>query len=147
MLAWQPLSNPVFPVSCSAGLLQHSYSHGCSTPADPSMWGCSSIPGVAGGASFLGILRLPSALCPSACFAPPASPIGRDPGQRCCCWLFSCLVCPTLCDSVDFPVPHHLPKFAQVHVHCISDAIQPSHPLMPSSPSSLSLSQHQGLFQ
>jgi len=27
-----------------------------------------------------------------------------------------------------FSVPHHLPKFAQVHVHCISDAIQPSHP-------------------
>ena len=32
-------------------------------------------------------------------------------------------------------------------VHCISDAIQPSHPLMPSSPSALNLSQHQGLFQ
>ena len=32
-----------------------------------------------------------------------------------------------------FPVPHHLPEFAQVHVHSISDAIQPSHPLMPSS--------------
>ena len=45
------------------------------------------------------------------------------------------------------PVPHHLPKFAQVHVHCISDAAQPSHPLTPSSPSSLHLSQHQGLFQ
>ena len=26
----------------------------------------------------------------------------------------------------------HLPKFAQIHVHCISDVIQPSHPLMPS---------------
>ena len=40
----------------------------------------------------------------------------------------------------------HLPKFAQVHVHCIGDAIQPSHPLRPSSPSALNLSQHQGLF-
>ena len=30
------------------------------------------------------------------------------------------------------PVPHLLPKFAQVHVHCIGDAIQLSHhPLMP----------------
>ena len=46
-----------------------------------------------------------------------------------------------------FSVPHHLPKFAQVHVHCISDAIRPSHSLTPSSPSVLSLSQHQGLFQ
>ena len=41
----------------------------------------------------------------------------------------------------------HLPKFAQVHVHCIGDAIQPSHPLLPSSPSALNCSQHQGLFQ
>ena len=31
------------------------------------------------------------------------------------------------------PVPHHLPEFAQVHVHCIGDAVQVSHPLMPSS--------------
>ena len=42
--------------------------------------------------------------------------------------------------------PHHLPKFAQVHVHCIGDAAQPSNALMPSS-SALNLSQHQGLFQ
>ena len=42
--------------------------------------------------------------------------------------------------------PTHLPNFAQVRVHCIGDAIQPSHP-QPSSPSALSLSQHQGLFQ
>ena len=30
-------------------------------------------------------------------------------------------------------------SIAQVHVHCIGDAIQPSHPLMPSSPSAFSL--------
>ena len=57
-----------------------------------------------------------------------------------------------LCDPIDcsrpgLPAPHHLLKFAQVHVHCISDAIQSSHPLMPFSPSALNLSQHQGLFQ
>ena len=46
-----------------------------------------------------------------------------------------------------FPVPHHLPEFDQVHVPCISNAIQPSHPLMSSSPSALNLSQNQGLFQ
>ena len=70
-------------------------------------------------------------------------------------WLFCWSVaqsCPTLCDPMDcstlgLPVPHHLPKFAQVHVHCISDAIQPSHPLMSSSPSALNFSHHQGLFQ
>ena len=43
--------------------------------------------------------------------------------------------------------PSHLPEFAQVHVHCIGDAIQPSNPLMPSCPSALNLFQHQGLLQ
>ena len=54
--------------------------------------------------------------------------------------------CPTLCSTPGFPVLHCLPEFAQVHVHWISGAIQPSHPLLPSSPA-FSLSQHQGLFQ
>ena len=62
----------------------------------------------------------------------------------CCSVTKSCL---TLCDPMDcsmpgLPVPHHLPEFAQVHVQCISDAIQPSHPLTPSSPA-LNLSPHQ----
>ena len=39
---------------------------------------------------------------------------------------------PKDCSTPGLPVPHHFPKFAQVHVHCIGDAIQPSHPLMPS---------------
>ena len=51
------------------------------------------------------------------------------------------------CSTPGFPAPHHLPKFAQVHTHCVGDAIQPSHPLMPSSLSAFNLSQHQGLFQ
>ena len=42
------------------------------------------------------------------------------------------------------PVPHHLLELAQVHVHGISDGIQPSHPLLPSS-SAFNLSQHQSL--
>ena len=60
--------------------------------------------------------------------------------KGCCCSIAqSCL---TLCNSLDcrmpgLPVPHHLPEFAQVHVHCISDAIQPSRPLTPSTPSAL----------
>ena len=49
------------------------------------------------------------------------------------------------CSTPGPPVPHHLPEFAQVHVHEICDAIQPSHPLSPSSPAP-SLSQHQGVF-
>ena len=60
----------------------------------------------------------------------------------------SCLTLhdPMDCSTPSFTLPHHLPKFAQVHVHCIRDAIELSHPLMPSSPSSLNLSQHQGIF-
>ena len=46
-----------------------------------------------------------------------------------------------------FPVLHHLLEFAQTHVHWISNAIQPSHPPLPSSPPTLNLSQHQSLFQ
>ena len=56
-------------------------------------------------------------------------------------------VTPMNCSMPDLPVPHHLLKFAQVHFHFIGDAIQPSHPLTPSSPPTLNLSQHQGLFQ
>jgi len=38
-------------------------------------------------------------------------------------------------------------KFAQIHVHCTGDTIQPFHPLTPSSLSALHLSQHHRLFQ
>ena len=47
----------------------------------------------------------------------------------------------------DFPVLHYLLEFAQTHVHWVSDAIQPSHPLSSPPSSALNLSQHQGLFQ
>ena len=57
------------------------------------------------------------------------------------------LLDPMDCSTPGFPVPHHLLEFAQVHAHCISDAIQTSHPLSPSSPPAFNLYQHQGLFQ
>ena len=68
----------------------------------------------------------------------------------CCCSAAQLYL--SLCNPVDCSVPglsvsYHLPKLAQVHVHCVGDAIQSSHPLMPSSPSTLSFPQHQGLFQ
>ena len=61
-------------------------------------------------------------------------------------------LCPNFCNPMDcstpgLPVPHRLLEFLQVHVHCIQDAVQPSHPLTPSSPSTLDLSLHQGLCQ
>ena len=65
--------------------------------------------------------------------------------------LLSTQSCPTLCDSMDcsppgLPLLHHLTEFAETHVHWVSDAIQPSHPLSSPSPT-FNLSQHQGLFQ
>ena len=60
--------------------------------------------------------------------------------------------CPTLCDPRNrsrpgLPVHHQLPEFTQTHIHRVSDAIQPSHPLLSPSPPAFNLSQHQGLFQ
>ena len=60
--------------------------------------------------------------------------------------------CLTLCNPMDcstpgLPVHHQLPKLAQTHVHQVSDAIQPSHPLLSSSSPAFTLSQPQGLFQ
>ena len=60
--------------------------------------------------------------------------------------------CPTLCDPMNRSTPglavhHHLPEFTQTHVHRVSDAIQPSHPLSSPSPLAPNPSQHQSLFQ
>ena len=60
--------------------------------------------------------------------------------------------CPTLCDPMNcstpgLPVRHQLPEFTQTHVHRVSDAIQPSHPLLSPSPPAPNPSQHQSLFQ
>ena len=46
-----------------------------------------------------------------------------------------------------FPVHHQLPKLTQTHVHWVSGAIQPSHPLSSPSPPAFNLPQHQGHFQ
>ena len=60
--------------------------------------------------------------------------------------------CPTLCDPMNrsppgLPVHHQLPEFTQTHVHRVSDAIQPSHPLSSPSPPAPNPSQHQGRSQ
>ena len=59
--------------------------------------------------------------------------------------------CPTLCDPMNrstpgLPVHHQLPEFTQTHVHRVSDAIQPSHPLSSPFPPAPNTSQHQSLF-
>ena len=60
-------------------------------------------------------------------------------------------LCLTLCDPMDsstpgLPAHHEFPEFTHTHVHWVSDAIQPSHPLSSLSPPAFNLSQHQGLF-
>ena len=51
------------------------------------------------------------------------------------------------CSPQGFPVHHQLPEPTQTHVHWVSDAIQPSYPLLSPSPPAFNLSQHQGLFR
>ena len=51
------------------------------------------------------------------------------------------------CSTPGFLVHHKFLEPTQTHVHLVSDAIQPSHPLLPPSPPTFNLSQHQGLFQ
>ena len=56
-------------------------------------------------------------------------------------------VIPMDCIMTGFAVLHCLLEFAQIYVHWVGDAIQPSHPLWPPSPLACNLPQHQGLFQ
>ena len=56
--------------------------------------------------------------------------------------------CLTLCNPMNhsspgLPVHHQLPEFTQTHVHRVSDAIQPSHPLSSPSPPAPNPAQHQ----
>ena len=89
------------------------------------------------------------------CYMEPSIAITKTPQELCSLSVqFGSVAqsCLTLCDPMgcstpDFPVHHQLPKLTQTHVHWVSDAIQPCHPLSSPSPPTLNLSQHQGLFQ
>ena len=63
--------------------------------------------------------------------------------SSCCCCSVTNL-CLTLCNLMDcstpgLPVLHHLPDFAQIHVNRVNDAIQPSYPLLLTSPPVLNI--------
>ena len=67
------------------------------------------------------------------------------------CLSVSQFSCSVMSDSLQphepgLPVHHQLSESTQIHVHWVSNAIQPSHPLLSPSPSAFNLSQHQGLF-
>ena len=51
------------------------------------------------------------------------------------------------CSMPGLSAHHQLPEFSQTRVHWVSDAIQPSHPLLSPSPPAFNLSQHQSLFK
>ena len=60
--------------------------------------------------------------------------------------------CPTLCDPMNssmpgLPVHHHLLESTETHIHRVSDAIQPSHPLLSPFPPAPNPSQYQNFFQ
>ena len=69
--------------------------------------------------------------------------------------LVLCCCCSVECDSLKphdlyyarLPCPSLSPRVCSTHAHWVSNAIQPSHPLAPSSPPTFNLSQHQGLSQ
>ena len=68
-----------------------------------------------------------------------------------CCYSVAKL-CLTLCNPLHCSIPgspvlHFLLELAQTHVHRVSDAIQPSYPLLLPSPLALNFSQHQGLLR
>ena len=96
-------------------------------------------------------------LAPS-CLIPTPVPNSGSPGPLRSAYLFSqfssvtqlslTLCDPMDCSTQDLPGHHQLPEPTQTHVHCVGDAIQPSHPpVIPFSSCSFSLSQDQGLFQ
>ena len=62
------------------------------------------------------------------------------------CWVVSDSLQPMDCSMPGFEVLHYPPEFAQTHVHWVSDAIQPSHPLFSPSLPTFNISQHQGLM-
>ena len=107
---------------------------------------------------FLTVLTVAPALC--AVFVLRALPLaavlaGAVSEIRATCSVqFSSVAqsCLTLCHPMNrstpgLPVHHQLPEFTQTHIHRVSDAIQPSHPLSSPSPPAPNPSQHQSLFQ
>ena len=121
-------------------------------------WQKSSTPWARGGGLIKWSLVAPAQLHqPCCCTVTQSCPTLCDPlnGQHASSHTqFSSVTqsCLTLCSPMDcstpgLPVHHQLPEFTQTHVHWDSDTIQPSYPLLPSSPPAFNLSQHQGLFR
>ena len=160
-LSSRPLTLPLWvqssPLSCQAcsshclwanSTRHHTHWSSSSRPATCSsgLYLCmlfSSSPGFKP-QNLLWFLLLPPPHQSSLSYQPPASDMAQLPSVQ-----FSCSVLsdPMDCSTPGFPIHHQLPQLAQTHVHWVSDAIQPSHPLLSPSPPAFDLSQHQALFQ
>ena len=120
-------------------------------PSSPQAWGqlipkaCTLFPNLRSAYSQsmhpLPIARMNTGICPFSSQKPFISSVQ-----------FSCSVVSDSLRSHESqhartPVHHQLPDFTQIHVHRVSDAIQPSHPLSSPSPPAPNPSQHQSLFQ
>ena len=77
---------------------------------------------------------------------PPVTSFPLESESESCSVQFSSLCDPMDCSTPGIPVHHQLSELAQIHVHRVGNAIQPSHPLPSPSPA-FNLSQHHGLFQ
>ena len=133
-----PLWAPMVPMSFLEGPILSDFVFLMAAPARPAMLTARKT--WRPHCSFPGLLLLPGLPWPFA--ASPSS------GQ------FSSVTqsCLTPCDPVDcsmpgLPVHCKLPEFIQTHVHWVSDAIQPSHPLSSPFPPAFSFSKHQGVFK
>ena len=112
-----------------------SSSRASSQPRDETWAGC-----IAGGCFTVGCTREEGMIV--ALYQPVCDGGGQGSVQ------FSCsFVSDALHSTPGLPVHHQLLEFTQTHVHCVGDAIHPSHPLSSPFPPAFSLSQHQGLFQ
>ena len=69
------------------------------------------------------------------------------PKESPCCSVISDFLWPHILQHIRLPCPSPSLELSQSHVHWVSDAIQPSHPLSSPSPPAFSLSQYQSLFQ
>ena len=75
----------------------------------------------------------------------PIAWLGDMSWPSCCC--FCCSSRPHGLQNARLPCSSPSPRVCPIHIHCIGDTIQPSHPLLPSSPAAFNVSHQQGVFQ
>ena len=116
------------------------------------VWLCDPIDSSPPGSPVPGILQARTLEWVAISFSTVMYPFHNKTFVLCIFSSVQLLSCVRLCNPMNrstpgLPVHHQLLEFTQTHVHWVSDAIQPSHPLLSPSPPAPNPSQHQGLFQ